>query len=390
MKRSFSFFLLLSAGVFCLSSAACSKLARKDEAKSGAVYRIKVRTAEAQPRHFRKQIRVQGTIQAYILADVAARVAGNMDLKVSDGDPIKKGQTLFTIDQDNLKNRVAQAQQALKVVEETYRTTQLDVDIAKTQLEKAQKDYDRNKKLHEEHAVSDNAFETFEVALDKAQKSCEKAEAVLRYTEAKVDQAKLDLAICSKDLNDATEKAPYDGVVAIKYHESGEFIGRGVNVIRINDPRKLRAACLISAVYFDAVKPGETPITVSFGGKQVEAKADWCSPVIDTLSRTFTLRSYLPDGTPLVDGMLVDVDILLAERDGLGVPRDAVILKKGGKSAVFAVQDGHAQEIEVETGIASDGFVEILNPSAVEGRQLIVSGQYFVNDGSEVTVTSAR
>ena len=389
MKHSFSF-LLLSAGFLCLSAAACSKLARKDDAKSGTVYRIKVQTAAAQPRHFRKQIRVQGTIQAYILADVAARVAGNMDLKVGDGDPIRKGQTLFTIDQDNLKNRVVQAQQALKVVEETYRTAQLDVDIAKTQLDKAQKDYDRNRKLHDEHAVSDNAFESFEVALDKAQKTCEKAEAVLRYTGAKVDQAKLDLAICSKDLNDATEKAPYDGVVAIKYHESGEFIGRGVNVIRINDPKKLRAACLISAVYFDAVKPGETPITVSFGDRRVEAKADWCSPVIDTLSRTFTLRSYLPDGTPLVDGMLVDVDILLAERDGLGVPRDAVILKKGGRSAVFAVEDGRAREIEVETGIASDGFVEILNPSAVEGKQLIVSGQYFVNDGSEVTVTSAQ
>ena len=385
-----SSFLILSAGILCLFASACSKLAQKDDAKSENVYKVKVQTATAQPRHFRKQIRVQGTIQAYILADVAARVAGNMDLKVSDGDTIKKGQTLFTIDQDNLKNRVAQAQQALKVVEETYRTTQLDVEIAKTQLDKAQKDYERNRKLHEEHAVSDNAFESFEVALDKAQKTYEKAEAVLRYTEAKVDQAKLDLAICSKDLNDATEKAPYDGVVAVKYHETGEFIGRGVNVIRINDPKKLRAACLISAVYFDAIKPGETPLTVSFQGRQIEAKADWCSPVIDTLSRTFTLRSYLPDGTPLLDGMLVDVDILLAERDGLGVPRDAVILKKGGKSAVFTVQDGNAKEIEVETGIASDGFVEILNPDAVEGKQLIVSGQYFVNDGSLVNVTAAQ
>ena len=129
---------------------------------------------------------------------------------------------------------------------------------------------------------------------------------------------------------------------------------------------------------------------MSFGGKRVEAKADWCSPVIDTLSRTFTLRSYLPDGTPLVDGMLVDVDILLVERDGTGVPRDAVILKKGGKSAVFAVRDGKAQEIEVETGIASDGFVEILNPEAVEGREIIVSGQYFINDGSDVNVMSAQ
>ena len=57
---------------------------------------------------------------------------------------------------------------------------------------------------------------------------------------------------------------------------------------------------------------------------------------------------------------------------------------------MFAVQDGKAQEIEVETGIASDGFIEILNPAAVEGKDIIVSGQYFVNDGSDVSVTSAQ
>jgi RND family efflux transporter MFP subunit len=388
MTHPFSF-ILLSAGVLCFA-AACSEQGRDDGANSGTVYQVKVQTAPAQQRHFRKQIRVQGTIQAYVLADVAARVGGNMELLVSDGDSIKKGQTLFVIDQDNLKNRVAMAKQSLKVVEETYRTTQLDVDIAKTQLDKAQKDYDRNNRLHEEHAVSDNAFETFEVALDKAQKSYEKAEAVLRYTAAKVDQAKLDLAIATKDLDDATEKAPYDGVVAVKYHESGEFINRGVNVIRINDPQQLRAACLISAVYFDAIKPGETPITVSFHDRKIDAKVDWCSPIIDTLSRTFTVRSYLPKGTPLLDGMLVDVDILLAERDGLGVPRDAVILKKGGRSAVFTVQDGKAQEIEIEPGIMYDGFTEVLNPEAVAGKEIIVSGQYFVNDGSAVNVTNAN
>ncbi len=381
-------FLFLAAGLLCL--AACSKSGQNNDAQAGTVYKVKVQTAQAQPRHFRKQIRVQGTIQAYIFTNVAARAIGNMELKVDDGDAIKEGQTLFLIDQDNLKNRVAMAEQALKVVEESHRSAQLDIGIAETQLEKAQKDFERNRMLHEQHSVSDNTFETFEVALDKAKKTYEKAEAALRNAAAKVDLVALELEIAKKDLSDATEKAPYDGVVAAKFHENGEFVSKGVSVIRINDPKKLRAACLISAVYFDAVKPGVTPITVSFHDRKIKAKADWCSPVIDPLSRTFTMRSYLPDGSPLLDGMLVDVDITLAERDGTGVPRDAVILKKGGKSAVFAVQDGRAQEIEVETGITSDGFTEILNPGAVAGKDLIVSGQYFVNDGSEVNVTNAN
>ena len=387
MKKTSSF-LFLAAGLLCL--AACSKSGQNDDAQAGTVYKVKVQTAQAQPRHFRKQIRVQGTIQAYIFTNVAARAIGNMELKVDDGDAIKEGQTLFLIDQDNLKNRVAMAEQALKVVEESHRSAQLDIGIAETQLEKAQKDFERNRMLHEQHSVSDNTFETFEVALDKAKKTYEKAEAALRNAAAKVDLVALELEIAKKDLSDATEKAPYDGVVAAKFHENGEFVSKGVSVIRINDPKKLRAACLISAVYFDAVKPGVTPITVSFHDRKIEAKADWCSPVIDPLSRTFTMRSYLPEGTPLLDGMLVDVDITLAERDGLGVPRDAVILKKGGKSAVFAVQDDKAQEIEVETGITSDGFIEILNPEAVAGKDIIVSGQYFVNDGSAVNVTNSK
>jgi len=385
-----SSFFLLSAGLLCLSATACSKLEQKQDAATGAVHKIKVQTAQPETRHFRKQIRVQGTIQAYVFTNIAARAIGNMELKVDDGDAIKEGQTLFLIDQDNLKNHVAMAEQALKVVEESHRSAQLDIGIAKTQLDKAQKDFDRNQMLHEGHAVSDNAFETYEVALDKAKKSYEKAEAALRNAAAKVDLVALELEIAKKDLSDATEKAPYDGVVAVKFHENGEFVNKGTSVIRINDPQQLRAACLISAVYFDAIKPGETPVTVNFRDRKIEAKADWCSPVIDTLSRTFTMRSYLPKGTPLMDGMLVDVDILLAERDGLGVPRDAVILKKGGKSAVFTVKDGKAVEIEVETGITSDGFAEILNPEAVKGQAVIVSGQYFVNDGSDVTVTSAQ
>ena len=62
-------------------------------------------------------------------------------MKVDDGDPIRKDQVLFVIDQDNLKNRVAMAEQALKVVEESHRSAQLDIGIAETQLEKAQKDF---------------------------------------------------------------------------------------------------------------------------------------------------------------------------------------------------------------------------------------------------------
>ena len=90
--------LVFSSLVLALAASACSKLAKKGAPAEQAVYRVKVRTDQPHPMHFRKQIRVQGTIEAYIFADVAARVGGNMELKVDDGDPIEKGQVLFVIE----------------------------------------------------------------------------------------------------------------------------------------------------------------------------------------------------------------------------------------------------------------------------------------------------
>ena len=69
--KHLSSFLLLAAGLLCL--VACSESGQNDNARTETVYQIKVQTAQAQQRHFRKQIRVQGTIQAYIFTNVAAR-----------------------------------------------------------------------------------------------------------------------------------------------------------------------------------------------------------------------------------------------------------------------------------------------------------------------------
>ena len=100
-------FLFLAAGLLCL--AACSKSGQNNDAQAGTVYKVKVQTAQAQPQHFRKQIRVQGTIQAYIFTNVAARAIGNMELKVDDGDAIKEGQTLFLRSDMFIKRKAAKS-----------------------------------------------------------------------------------------------------------------------------------------------------------------------------------------------------------------------------------------------------------------------------------------
>ena len=76
--------------------------------------------------------------------------------------------------------------------------------------------------------------------------------------------------------------------------------------------------------------------------------------------------------------------LILASRQGLGVPRQA-IQQRGGKNVVFIVADNKAKGVPVELGWETEGWQEIRSGlSAVV--PVITSGQSLVDDGTPVRV----
>ena len=63
-----------------------------------------------------------------------------------------------------------------------------------------------------------------------------------------------------------------------------------------------------------------------------------------------------------------------------------MLFRQNGTYAVFAAGKDTAEEIILKTGVTRDGFTEILNPEKIAGRDIIVSGQYFVNNGTPIRV----
>ena len=107
---------------------------------------------------------------------------------------------------------------------------------------------------------------------------------------------------------------------------------------------------------------------------------------MDPVSRTFELKAKLPPNTPLISGTLCELELILEERSGLGIPNDAVMLRKGGLFQVYAVNNGKAEQITVVPGISSDGYTELLQADELKDRNFIFSGQYFLNPGDPVLV----
>ncbi|MCR4572170.1 MAG: efflux RND transporter periplasmic adaptor subunit [Lentisphaeria bacterium] len=369
--------------VICLMG--CSP--KENTQSTGQVVAIKVKTATLTPMRFRRQIRVQGCIQPVNSAKIAARMAGSIDaLKVKEGDRVKKGDILFQTDQVNLQNQVLIAEQNLKVAKENKTIAEADLKIARTNLEKARLDYERDETLFKRNVITQKDFESATVTWKNAQATTEKTETALSYRDVLIKQSQTSLDIARKNLADSIIRAPYDGVITAKYHETGEFVSNGMAVLALEDQTHLEASLYLSSIYYPLLSP-ETTVVLSLRGQELcRAKLSYISPSIDSTTRTFEIKAALLSQPNLISGTLCDVTVILAERDGVGLPSDAVLSRAGGQSVVFAVNDSSAEEIPAMVGFTTDGFTEILNANDLQNRQFVIEGQYFLNDGSRVEV----
>ena len=110
------------------------------------------------------------------------------------------------------------------------------------------------------------------------------------------------------------------------------------------------------------------------------------SPTVSADLRTFEIRCYVqqpPDG--IVPGRIARMEVLLQSREGLGVPREAIVPRADG-SVVFAADGDTARMIPVRTGMETDGWVEILEGDLKVDSRVVTAGKDLLQDGDRITV----
>ena len=202
---------------------------------------------------------------------------------------------------------------------------------------------------------------------------------------AQLKQAQSNLAIARKNLDDSTTVAPFDCVVFDKYVEENEFVSAGQNILRLENQNSLEVICFISAVYYDRINAGKTPVDFTDRNGKMIARSviTYKAPGIDPESRTFKIKISVPAKTGLVSGMLCELDIILAEREGYGLPESAVLLRAENRMIAYTADEGsRARSVEIKRGIVDSGFCEILNAGDILDKRFVVTGQTFINNGS--------
>ena len=378
--------MILATAVVAVA-AGCGKQETGGETAAKAAA-VPVRAKATESRTFERRLTVQGAVECKVVADVGVRVAGNLDsIGVDEGDRVEAGSTvLFQIDPASLAKAVAIAEQDLNVARASLDVARAQAVQTEAEAKKALLDFARYQRLHEQGKVSDNEFETRDVHRAQAEAAQDVAKAGVELAARKVEQAEAALAIAGKNLADAKVVAPINGVVTRRGAEPGEHMAVGNTVMRIEDLATKEAVAFLPATYHAEIRPDETKFRLALDGREGgEHVVTYRSPTVDTTLRTFEVKGRIPEEqVGVVPGDLAQLTIVFASRQGVAVPAEAVLFRRG-RNLVFVVEDGKAVAREVETGLANNGWLEVVS-GLVFGEQVVVEGQVLLTDGELVSV----
>lgn len=345
-------YLIAFSSVFMMAGASCSK-------QSG----IELETYTVEPTSMSEVVTATGTMESVTQVDVGTQVTGIIDKLYADyNDVVKKGQLLAELEKTTLDAEL--------------KSSDASVASAKSTYEYTQRNYERDRKLHDEKLISDYDFETSKRDYEVAKLSYEKAQA--------------DRVRAAKNLNYTEIYSPIDGVIISREVEVGQTVVSSMNVANlyvIADLDNMQVVGNVDEADIGQVKQGQhVTFTVDaytddvFEGTVTQVRLN---PT--TTSNVVTYEVIVAASNPehkLIPGMTANLTIYTLElNDVLAVPMKAlkfkpevqgadkkdsdlpepVALKDSAANTVWVERNDKLIETKVELGVNNSIYQEIVS-----------------------------
>lgn len=212
-----------------------------------------------------------GTTEAHRKSTLTSRVGGVIaKVHVREGDTVKAGDALVSIDTSDNVLRLRQAEAALKSAE---------VQRANTKIE-----WDRSHGLLQDRAIPQSQFDA--------------VDARLKGAEAALAQAQVAVDMSRKALADSTVRAPYAGTVTRKLVSEGEYaaVTPPTPLVTLEETGLLDVRIQVPASDEAVARPG-APVILRFPAldREVRATVSRVVPSADPRTRTFATIIEIPN-----------------------------------------------------------------------------------------------
>ncbi|WP_458411780.1 efflux RND transporter periplasmic adaptor subunit [Schinkia sp. CFF1] len=376
-----------------------------------------------------------GTVQANQEITVAPKVSGRLaSVPVEVGMSVNKGDLLYAIEDDDLKNQTLQteaavgvaqsgieaakssvqsgiiaAQNGLNQAESTVAQLQhsfeeINASAARAQqsLTDAKTNYNRMKELYAAGAASKTQLEQAETALVNAQTGMKSVEVSKKTTQDKLvaaqkaysnakqqlgvaksnpqvavsqeqlKQAQAAANIVKHSLNEATVVSPIVGTIAAVNSDAGELVSPQNPVVVVSDIGTVKILVYVPATKINTIKVGDSvQVKTAAADLTTVGKVNNVSP-IDEKGKGYPVEVVVTNSDlKLKPGMVSEVMFVdQANTQGIIVPKSALV-EKDGKNFVYVVKNGKAKLTEV--GIAEETASQVLTSSGLSADDKVVT-----------------
>lgn len=309
---------------------------------------ITVAVTPIQAENFKHFVEVQGVVTSKNILQVTPQMAGTItSLLIVEGQSVKKGQLVATIDNNVLKESLAEI---------------------KHQLELAVTLYNKQKTLWDQQIGTE-----------------------VQYLQAKANKESLEKRIVTMEAQLAMSKvyAPISGTVEKVNQKAGEMGSPGAAIAQIVNVGDLKITAKIADTYVGSVKQGAS-MTVKFPdiNKELNTRISVVNALVDPLSRTFGIEANIPSlGGSLKPNQVAIVNINDLTKANSLVVNQSIIQKTELGDIVYVAVTENGKKIArskvVKTGISYNGNIEILE-GLTAGDLVITQGYQELVDGTPV------
>ena len=358
---------LLTAIVGLAVLTSCGK--KQQQQMPSAVYKtVKVSTQTIQ-----LDTEYSATIRGRQDIDVYPQVGGTLQkLCVTEGQTVKRGQTLFIIDQVPFQAALNTAEAALKAAEAQQATAELN--------------YNSRKQLFDERVVSEFDMQTAHNALLSAK--------------AAVAQAKAQVVNARNSLSYTVVKSPSDGVVGTLPYRQGALVGSSMPkplttvsdnsqmyvYFSLNESELLKLAREYGSIDSAVVNMPPVRLLLVDGSEYEEVgKVESVSGVVDRSTGSVQLRAVFNNPNKLLHSGSTGNVIIPATFENVIVVPAAATVQTQDKFKVFIVDENGIAHSQLITINEKDGGNEFIVTSGLKGgEEIVAEGAGMVKEGQDV------
>ena len=168
---------------------------------------------------------------------IASKTPGRLaEVLVDEGDKVTKGQLLARMDTRTLEAQRNQAEAEVLRARENLSAAQANVQLRQSEQLLAQQELKRSQELIKHGFVSSQIVDQQQARLDTGVAAVAASRAQVSAVGATIGAAQAQVAMLTSEIDDASLRAPIDGVVQLRMAEPGEVLGAGGRVLLLIDP----------------------------------------------------------------------------------------------------------------------------------------------------------